>query len=264
MIENLSRILNSCAPSAIAVSGGVDSMTLAVVAGRFANGGANVFHAVSPAVPIRATQRVKAYAQQEGWALTIIDAGEFADPDYLANPVNRCFFCKLDLYGTIASQTDKTILSGTNTDDLGDYRPGLQAASKHRVRHPFVEASMSKNDVRRLARSLGLDDLSELPAAPCLASRVETGIAIDPAELRLIDQVEELVRSTIEIETVRCRRRKDGLVLELDSSALSALSVRNREELSNQIAEITEASEKHAIRFEPYRRGSAFLRGSSD
>ena len=115
---------------------------------------------------------------------TSIDAGEFADPRYRANPVNRCYFCKHNLYGTIATRFEGTILSGTNTDDLGDFRPGLKAADEHRVRHPFVEAGLAKSDVRALARELRLDDLAELPAAPCLSSRVETGIAVEPVALR--------------------------------------------------------------------------------
>ena len=92
-LQKLSDYFRQEAPMAIAVSGGVDSMTLAVVAHRM-QPKTHIYHAISPAVPAEATQRVKHYAQQEDWQLTIIDAGEMQDEDYLANPANRCYFCK--------------------------------------------------------------------------------------------------------------------------------------------------------------------------
>ena len=88
-----------------------------------------MFHAVSPAVPATSTELVRAYAPREGWRLTVLDAGEFDDPDYRANPVNRCYFCKTNLYARIRKATADTIASGTNRDDLSDFRPGLKAAA---------------------------------------------------------------------------------------------------------------------------------------
>src|SRR5882757_3769226 len=166
--------------AAVAVSGGVDSMTLAVVAHRTRHAATTMFHAVSPAVPPEATDRVRRYARREGWDLQVFDAGEFGDANYLSNPVNRCFHCKTHLYGAIADRTSATLLSGTNIDDLGDFRPGLAAARTFDVRHPLVEVGIDKAAIRAISSDLGLRDLAELPAAPCLASRVETGIAIVP------------------------------------------------------------------------------------
>ena len=174
---------------AIAVSGGVDSMTLAVVAHR-ENPATEIFHAVSPAVPLQATARVRQYAERERWNLTVIDAGEMLNEDYLANPVNRCYFCKTSLYDTVLEHTKLPVASGTNLDDLGDYRPGLIAAAEHQVRHPYVEAGIDKETLRRVAGALGLHDLKDLPAAPCLSSRVTTGIPIDAELLPLIDRAE--------------------------------------------------------------------------
>ena len=161
-LDALHRALDDSAPAAVAVSGGVDSMTLAFVAHKRLEDRLSVFHAVSPAVPASATKRVKAYAESEGWALTVVNAGEFADERYMVNPANRCFFCKTNLYGTLAGETDAQLLSGTNLDDLGDWRPGLKAAEAENVRHPFVEAGIDKATVRRLAAHFGLDDLAEL------------------------------------------------------------------------------------------------------
>ena len=154
-----------------------------------------------------------------------IDAGELLDARYVANPVNRCYFCKTNLYSTIAPLADAgvTIVSGTNTDDLGDFRPGLAAAAEHSVRHPYVECGIGKPAIRAIATRLGLDDLAELPAAPCLSSRVETGIAIDPDVLKAIDACERLVRDVTGAATVRCRVRRDAVVVELDDAALADL-----------------------------------------
>src|SRR5437763_3377140 len=187
-MREVAAVLQGLGDVAVAVSGGVDSMTLAVVAHRAPGVQAEMFHAVSPAVPPQATERVHRYVAHEGWNLRIIDAQEFADPDYLRNPVTRCFHCKSNLYSTIAALTHAHIVSGTNTDDLADYRPGLAAASALNVYHPYVDAGVDKAGVRRIAHALGLDDLAELPSAPCLSSRIETGLAIDPAVLGLVNE----------------------------------------------------------------------------
>ncbi len=135
---------------------------------------------------------------------------------YRANPVDRCYYCKTNLYARIASHTRDTIASGTNVDDLGDYRPGLRAATEHDVVHPYVEASLAKADVYALAASLGLADLARLPAQPCLASRVETGIAIDPVDLAFIDAVEaSLAHALGHGATLRCRVTHAGVVVEV-------------------------------------------------
>ena len=124
------------------------------------------------------------------WNLTITDAGELADPRYRSNPVDRCYFCKSNLYDRIRQLTKAPIASGANLDDLDDYRPGLVAARERDVVHPFVEAGFSKSAVRWLARLMMLEDLADLPAQPCLSSRIETAIEVREEDLAFIDAAE--------------------------------------------------------------------------
>lgn len=254
MTEALKTILRDIGDVAIAVSGGVDSMTLAYLAAE-SGARAEMFHAISPAVPEAATARVKAHAAKAGWRLRIIGAGEFDDPDYLKNPVNRCYFCKSNLYTRIGAATDAVICSGANTGDLGDYRPGLGAASERNVRHPFIEAGIDKPVIRAMAAERGLSDLADLPAQPCLASRVETGIAINADDLALVDAVETRLAARLGAGDIRCRVTHSGVRVELPEAALTA-------DLTD-IADMVRATGRVFAGAAPYRRGSAFLRGAS-
>jgi uncharacterized protein len=257
----LAEVIDRLGEAAVAVSGGVDSLTLAAFAGRrLGPERVLMVHAVSPAVPPEATVRVRRLAALEDWRLEVIDAGEFADPRYRANPVNRCFFCKTSLYGAIAARTDRQVLSGANTDDLSEYRPGLDAAREHGVRHPYLEAGLDKAAVRALARSLGLAEAAELPASPCLSSRVETGLAIDPAELAAIHRAETLLRDRLAPRTVRCRIRAAGVVVELDPDTFARLDDGLRLSLSAEVAALMPAAAAgKGVGFAAYRSGSAFV-----
>jgi uncharacterized protein len=259
-LEDLRGQLQILGAVGVAVSGGVDSMTLAVVAHRLTTVKPTMFHAVSPAVPEEATERVRRYSAVEGWDLQLFEAGEFADERYLRNPANRCLFCKTNLYDAIATQTSRQLVSGTNTDDLTDFRPGLQAADDHDVRHPWVEAGIGKSGIRTIARQLGLDDLSELPSAPCLSSRIETGIRIEPMTLHFVEDVERELTARLQPRLIRCRVRSDRVVLELDRDTLAALDASARERVRKHIATFwTAKSLLPPVEFAAYRRGSAFL-----
>ena len=254
-LDNLREQLGVFDSLAVAVSGGVDSMTLAWVAGTMPSLKLQVVHAVSPAVPGAATDRVRSYAAANDWSLQIIDAGEYHDPQYRRNPVNRCFYCKSNLYQAIRHATAAPIAAGTNLDDLGDYRPGLLAADEHRVHHPFVQASIDKAGVRRIAAAAGLDDIAQLPAQPCLASRVETGIAIDAQDLAFIDQVEKQVAAVTGPGDIRCRITAGGVRLELSSELLGNRGA----SLDALVTSLCEAGNRHYAGHRPYQMGSAFL-----
>jgi uncharacterized protein len=239
----------------IAVSGGVDSMTLAHVAHRLRP--VRMVHAISPAVPGQATVRVRDHAARQGWHLTLIDAGEFDDPRYRANPLERCYFCKSNLYDRIAELVGGMIASGTNADDLSDFRPGLRAAGERGVIHPFVEAHIDKAAIRELARAMGLEDIADLPAQPCLASRVETGLRVEPADMALIDRVETGLRAKLGFGAViRLRLTQQGAILELGKPDLSA-------DLMAEVAALCTSSGKPFLGIRPYRQGAAFLREAS-
>jgi uncharacterized protein len=133
------------------------------------------------------------------------------------------------------------------------------------VRHPYVEAGIDKAGVRTLARALGLGDVAELPASPCLSSRIETGIAIDPAELALVHAVEIRLARILDVKTVRCRVRRAGLVVELDAADLDALTAARREAALAEVATIArERGRPRPVSLAPYRMGSAFLRPHGD
>jgi pyridinium-3,5-biscarboxylic acid mononucleotide sulfurtransferase len=260
MQQRLEQIIKKSGAATVAVSGGVDSMTLAYAVNRVLGQSAKMIHAISPAVPKMATSRVKEYAELYGWQLRLIDAGEFTDAQYRNNPVNRCFFCKSHLYETLFNIGAGKLMSGTNLDDLSDWRPGLKAAEKYEVRHPFIEAAMTKSDVRLLANQYGLSYISALPASPCLSSRIETGIYINAETLVFVDKVERLVRKGLKPKTVRCRIRQNEIVIALDENALRDLTKKRTIQLTMEVERLNKGLIKKPVRFGAYKQGQAFLR----
>ena len=257
--QRLNRVLDHEDHLFIAVSGGVDSMTLAHAAHRWRAGETvTMCHAVSPAVPAAATKLVRRHAARHGWDLQVIEAGEFADPDYLRNPVNRCYFCKSNLYDRIRGiSSGGMIASGANLDDLGDFRPGLIAAKERDVRHPLIEAECNKADIRTIARSFGLDDISELPAQPCLASRIKTGLPVRADDLAFVARVEAALTTLAGPGDHRCRITAEGVRIELQPELLQDAALIAR--LTAEATRLCDADHRILAAIAPYRRGSAFL-----
>jgi uncharacterized protein len=257
-IEAVAAVLDTFEEAAVAVSGGIDSLTLAMLAADRLGPRVQMFHSLTASVPQEATARTRALASERGWTLHVVDAREFARAEYVANPVNRCFYCKQSLYAEIARHTKVTVLSGANTDDLRDFRPGLDAAREAGARHPFVEAGVDKPTIRAIARELGLGDLAEIPASPCLSSRVETGIAIAVPTLRKIEAAENAVRVFVpSTAAVRCRVRAQGIVVEIEEEVLERLGSTARGWIVEQVGAIFGGRRPT---LEAYRMGSAFVR----
>lgn len=255
-LERLVAQLDQYTDISIAVSGGIDSMLLCYIANVYSKVNVLAVHAASPAVPKAAFERVNQFAKQYQWQLKTINAEEFSNPDYLKNPANRCYFCKSNLYSRIAKVAMGYIASGTNIDDLSDYRPGLQAATENKVIHPYVDAQLTKKDIYALAKHLKLPELERLPAQPCLASRVETGIVIDEKDLAFIDKCETKVRQFLpSVTDVRTRITKMGVYIELSEIPNQP----NITQLSLLIKLLCEQYQYIFAGIRLYQKGSAFL-----
>jgi pyridinium-3,5-biscarboxylic acid mononucleotide sulfurtransferase len=198
VLEDLERRVEALGSAIIAFSGGVDSSLVAAVAVRALGDRAIAVTAVSPALAAGELSGARGVAEAIGIAHRTITSDELARPEYRRNDRFRCYHCKTELYERLLALADAdgygAVLSGANADDVGDWRPGLQAAAEHGVRHPLLEAGVGKQQVRALARALGIPS-AEKPASPCLASRLPYGTQVTPEALARIDRAEQGVRS---------------------------------------------------------------------
>ena len=195
--QRLEDILAGYRSVLIAFSGGVDSAYLAIVAARVLGEGALAVTADSPSYPDAHRRLALSIAGDFGFAHEVIHTGELERPEYRANPANRCYFCKDELYSRLASLAAArgvaVVVDGNNADDRGDYRPGRQAAREHGVRSPLDEADLTKDEIRELAREEGLESWNE-PASACLSSRIPYGTEVSDEKLRQIECAENVLR----------------------------------------------------------------------
>jgi uncharacterized protein len=192
----LTRILSSFESVVVAYSGGVDSAYLAYVAGRTLGDRAFAITADSGSYPEHHRRIAIQVAEQFQLHHEIIRTGELDRPEYRANPVNRCYYCKHELYthlSRIAAERHAVVVDGNNADDRGDYRPGRQAAREFGVRSPLDEVDLGKDEIRELSRRAGLPTWDE-PASACLSSRIPYHSDVTDEKLRMIERGEEALR----------------------------------------------------------------------
>ncbi len=197
-VSALARHLAGLGRVVLGYSGGVDSALLAVV-GRRALGPGRLLAVIgrSPSYPETQYRTALALAARFDVPLLELATGELEDPRYRANPVNRCYYCKHELWARLgevaAARGFDAIVDGTNADDLGEHRPGLAAAAERAVRSPLAELGWTKARVREAARALGIPGW-DAPASPCLASRIRYGLEVTPERLRQVEAAEAFLR----------------------------------------------------------------------
>jgi pyridinium-3,5-biscarboxylic acid mononucleotide sulfurtransferase len=209
----------------VGFSGGVDSAFLAVAACR-ALGPERVLAIIGRSASYPAEQWATARGVAEAFGVPVLelDTDELDDPAYAANPSNRCYFCKTELWSKLVPVARErgfaTIVDGTNADDVSDWRPGAQAAREHGVASPLAELGFSKQDIRDASRRLGLPTWQQ-PSSPCLSSRLPYGIEVTPARLRQIERAEEALRALGITGDLRVRYHEDLARVELAPDELS-------------------------------------------
>lgn len=236
----LRQILNGTGTCMVALSGGVDSAYLALVAHQELGEMALAVTAESPSYPAHQKEIVLGMIERYGLRHEFVRSEELEDPRYAGNPVNRCYFCKQELYTKMtalaAERGFSVVVDGNNMDDTGDHRPGREAAREMAVRSPLIEAGLHKEEIRALSRAQGLPTW-DLPASACLSSRIPYGLPVTAEKLRMIERGETVLRSLgfrqsrvrHHDDIARIEVARDELVNALHLEVFDALAERFRE-----------------------------------
>ncbi len=235
LIEQI-RGYGSCA---VAFSAGVDSTVVAKAARLALGDRAVAVTGASSSLASGELDEARRLAELIGIRHEVIATDEFADPNYLRNDADRCYFCKSELYSKLEPLVRRlgiaVIANGANLDDVGDYRPGMTAAAEHAVRSPLIECGFGKNEIRAIAAEWELP-VWDKPAMPCLSSRIAYGEEVTPERLAMIDGAERFLRAA-GLRELRVRYHKGDLArIEVPADALSRLAAEPfRSELVSQL-----------------------------
>ena len=260
-LEKLRALLKSCGSCLVAYSGGVDSVFLARVAHEVLGDKALAAIADSPSLPRRELAEALELATKFAFPVRIIKTQEFANDNYTANPANRCYFCKHELFEELTplakAEHFAVIAYGENASDIGDYRPGAQAAAEFQVRAPLKEAGLTKAEIRELSAQLGLPT-ADKPQMACLSSRVPYGETVTPEKLGMIERAEYVLRD-LGFHDVRVRHhelQKQNLArIELAPAEIPALLANGK--LATVGEELKKIGYAHVtLDLQGYRRGS--------
>ncbi len=238
-LERLRAIFAPARPLIVAFSGGVDSTFVLKVAHDALGDSVVALTTTSPTMPEHDRVTALEMARQIGARHLVVASNELEIAGYAENPLNRCYLCKSNLFTVCEAKAAELgiaeIADGLNLDDLGDYRPGIRAASERRVRHPLVEAELTKAEIRELSQALGLPTWDK-PASPCLSSRFPYGTRITPEGLVMVERGERLLHA-MGFRVARVRYHGDVARLEVETGEVARL-LENRETIDRELKKL--------------------------